>query len=185
MRGLATRLSSSIYAARWILFPINVGLLLCLAVYTFVFLVEGWHFLHSGFRLDLESLMVAMLTFVDASMVANLIIMIAQGGHQIFIRKFELPGKEERAQYLDHIDSGLLKVKVAQSIAGITLVQILKDFVGIDKVEWTMVYHQYDYSRGSLSLRVGDGFDLAYHSPHCSGRGTTRCPLEQYLYSCY
>jgi uncharacterized protein (TIGR00645 family) len=86
--------------------------------------------------------MVMMLTFVDASMVANLIIMIAQGGHQIFIRKFDLPAKDERAQYLDHIDSGLLKVKVAQSIAGITLIQILKDFVGIDKVEWTMVYHR-------------------------------------------
>jgi uncharacterized membrane protein YqhA len=41
-----------------------------------------------------------------------------------------------------HIDSGILKVKVALSIAGITLVQILKDFVNIEKVDWTLEKHR-------------------------------------------
>ncbi len=36
----------------------------------------------------------------------------------------------------------MLKVKTAQSIAGITLIQILKDFVNIEKVQWVLVEHR-------------------------------------------
>jgi uncharacterized protein (TIGR00645 family) len=135
-------LSRYIYAARWVLYPINVALLLALGVYVCVFLLHDFDFIRHGFSFDQESLTVLMLNFVDSAMVANLIIMIAQGGHQIFIRKFDLPHKEERAQYLDHIDSGLLKVKVAQSIAGITLIQILRDFVNIEHSDWVTIVHR-------------------------------------------
>jgi uncharacterized protein (TIGR00645 family) len=135
-------LGKFIYGTRWILFPINVGLLAVLAMYVIAFLVNDYRFIVHEFTWDMESLMVLLLGFVDAAMVANLIIMIVQGGHQIFIHKFELPDKDERAQWLDHIDSGLLKVKTAQSIAGITLIQILKDFVNIEKVQWVLVEHR-------------------------------------------
>jgi uncharacterized protein (TIGR00645 family) len=131
-----------VYGTRWILFPINVGLLAVLAMYVVAFLVNDYRFIVHEFTWEMEPLMVLLLGFVDAAMVANLIIMIVQGGHQIFIHKFELPHEDERAQWLDHIDSGLLKVKTAQSIAGITLIQILKDFVNIEKVEWPLIVHR-------------------------------------------
>jgi uncharacterized protein (TIGR00645 family) len=128
-----------IYVSRWVLYPINLGLLAALLLYVGTFLYEDYQFLiHIQDHHDLESLMVMLLGLVDASMVANLIIMIVQGGHQIFIHKFELPSKEETPQYLDHIDTGILKVKVALSISSITLVQILKDFVNIEHVDWTL-----------------------------------------------
>lgn len=138
-------LNNFIFASRWLLYPINVGLLLILTMYIGTFLYNDYLFITSGFKTDLESLMVLMLGFVDASMVANLIIMIVQGGHQIFIKKFSNP-RDELPQYLDHIDTGILKVKTSMSIAGITLVQLLKDFVELDKGEgkmpWETVVHQ-------------------------------------------
>lgn len=133
-------LNGFIFASRWLLYPINVGLLMILSLYIGSFLYSDYLFFRSGFHSDLESLMVEMLGFVDASMVANLIIMIVQGGHQIFIRKFTNK-KDEMPQYLDHIDTGILKVKVALSIAGITLVQLLKDFVD-QKADWAAVEHR-------------------------------------------
>jgi uncharacterized protein (TIGR00645 family) len=75
-------------------------------------------------------------------MVANLIVMVVQGGHQIFIHKFDLEEKDERPQWLDHIDSGILKVKISLSIAGITLIQILKDFVHIERTDWGLTEHR-------------------------------------------
>lgn len=131
-----------IFSARWILYPINIGLILALCLYVIQFLIDDIHFLAQGFDRSLESLMLLMLGFVDASMVANLIIMIIQGGHQIFISKFNLSPGVDKPQYLDHIDTGILKVKVALSISGITLIQILKDFVGIEKADWTLVTHK-------------------------------------------
>lgn len=138
---LARCLGDFIYSSRWILYPVNIGLLVVLAMYVAAFLHNDYLFVTREFTWDLEALMVLLLGFVDASMVANLIIMIVQGSHQIFIHKFNLD-HEERAQWLDHIDSGILKVKVALSIAGITLIQLLKDFVNIEKVEWTLVVHR-------------------------------------------
>jgi len=132
-----------IFASRWLLYPVNIGLLAVLMLYVGAFLYHDYHFVRYEFKPDLENLMILMLGMVDAAMVANLIIMIVQGGHQIFIQKFdELANKTSTPQYLDHIDSGILKVKVALSIASITLVQVLRDFVNIEHVEWTTIVHR-------------------------------------------
>jgi uncharacterized protein (TIGR00645 family) len=131
-----------VFSARWMLYPVNLGLLGALVVYILRFLVEDYHFLTSGLDHSQEAMMLLMLSFVDAAMVANLIVMIAQGGHQLFISKFDLKPGQDRPQYLDHIDTGILKVKIALSICGITLIQILKDFVNIEKLDWTVIYHR-------------------------------------------
>src|SRR6185369_7769570 len=134
-------LDKFIFAARWMLYPINLGLLAALTVYIIHFLHDDYVFIVSS-KGDLETLMVAILGFVDAFMVANLTIMIVQGSHQIFIRKFQIKDTMDSPQYLDHIDTGILKVKVAMSIASITLVQLLKDFVNLEKVDWTLETHR-------------------------------------------
>lgn len=139
LRRLLGRL---IFTVRWILYPINLGLVAALLLYVWKFLVEDYHLLTNGNSHDMEQLMVMLLGLVDASMVANLIIMIVQGSHQIFIHKFELPPKAETPQYLDHIDTGILKVKVALSISSITLVQILKDFVNLEHIDWEIAKHR-------------------------------------------
>jgi uncharacterized protein (TIGR00645 family) len=135
------------FSVRWVLYPINIGLVVGLIFYVIAFLRNDWVFARGFFSggqgiWDMENLMVLILGFVDASMVANFIIMIVQGGHQIFIHKFDLEDNNDRPQWLDHIDSGLLKVKGALSIAGITLVQILKDFVHVEKIDWTLTEHR-------------------------------------------
>lgn len=135
-------LGNIIFAVRWILYPINLGLIAALLLYVWQFLVEDYRLITSGEVHDMEQLMVMLLGLVDASMVANLIVMIVQGGHQIFIHKFELPHKDDTPQYLDHIDTGILKVKVALSISSITLVQILKDFVNLEHIDWDIAMHR-------------------------------------------
>jgi uncharacterized protein (TIGR00645 family) len=136
------RAGDAIFAVRWVLYPINMALVAALSLYVVAFLVNDYRFIVHGFTWDMESLMVMLLGFVDASMVANLIVMVVQGGHRIFIHRFDIADKTERPQWLDHIDSGILKVKIALSIAGITLVQILKDFVNLEKVNWTLTQHR-------------------------------------------
>lgn len=141
-RNMRKFLENIIFSARWVLYPINLGLLAALFLYVAQFIHDDYIFLVHGSKIDLESMMVVLLGFVDASMVANLIIMIIQGGHQIFINKFRLDHGNPIPQYLEHIDTGILKVKVALSIAGITLVQILKDFFNIEKIEWSFVFRR-------------------------------------------
>lgn len=131
-----------IFSSRWLLYPINIGLLIALSIYVVAFFREEYMLIVHHMTWDLESLMILMLSLVDASMVANLIVMVAQGGHQIFIRKFDVKEGEEQPQYLEHIDTGILKIKIALSISSITLVQILKDFVHLEKVDWVVAEHR-------------------------------------------
>ena len=141
-RRVLNALDTAIFSARWILYPINVGLFSALCVYGVKFMVEDYHLMSNAQSFDTEQIMVAMLGLVDIAMVANLLIMIIQGSHQIFIRRLEISDPRDRPQWLDHIDSGILKVKVALSIVGITLVQILKDFVNIEHINWETCVHR-------------------------------------------
>jgi uncharacterized protein (TIGR00645 family) len=137
------RAGNLIFAVRWILYPLSLALIVALSFYVIVFLSTEYVFMrHIAEHWELESLMVMLLGFVDALMVANLIVMVVQGSYRIFIHKFDIADKQSRPQWLDHIDSGILKVKIALSIAGITLVQILRDFVHVEQVNWTTTEHR-------------------------------------------
>jgi uncharacterized protein (TIGR00645 family) len=137
----AKRSGDAIYASRWLLLPLSAAMLVVLAAYIVAFLVSDYEFIRH-IKFDTESLMVVALSFADAYMVANLLLMIAQGSFQIFIQKFNFPDPVNRPSYLDHIDSGLLKVKIAQSVGGIMLVRLLEDYVNMEHVDWEIVKHR-------------------------------------------
>lgn len=123
----------------------NVALLGALALYVGHFLLDDIRFIRdvvTGVQaVDAETLMIMLLGFVDAAMLANLIVMIVLGSHQIFIQKFDADA-DDLPQFLEHMDTGIQKVKVSLSIATITLVQLLKDFVHIEVVDWTLAMHR-------------------------------------------
>ncbi len=144
-------LDKAVFSTRWILYPINVGLFAALIVYVYKFLCDDYHLIFGSGAMNGEEIMVAMVGLVDIAMVANLLIMIIQGNHQIFIRRLEISDPRDRPQWLDHIDSGILKVKVALSVVGITLVQLLKDFVNIEHVEWTTTVHRVELHAVALA----------------------------------
>jgi uncharacterized protein (TIGR00645 family) len=166
-------LGAFIFASRWILYPLNVALLAALALYVGNFLLDDMRFIAgvlSGSQpADSESLMIALLGFVDAAMVANLVVMIVMGSYQIFIRKFEAePG--EMPQFLEHMDTGIQKVKVALSISTITLVQLLKDFVHLEHLDWEVSVHRIEIHLVSLvSTLVMAIIWRVMHPPHARG----------------
>jgi uncharacterized protein (TIGR00645 family) len=131
----------AIFSSRWLLWPINFALTCGLVAYTIFVLKHSFVTIFAGFH-EMESLMLFMLSLVDAAMVANLIVMIVIGGHQIFISKFDFGDEADSPQFLDHLDTGILKVKVALSVCGITLIQLLKDFFNVEKVDWIIIVHR-------------------------------------------
>lgn len=142
MKRIAVPLEKLIFSSRWLLYPMNAGLILALVVYAVRFLVDDFHFVQHGFSSNIEDVSVMLLSLVDLAMVANLITMIVQGSYQIFIKRIEVDTSENRPQWLDHIDSGLLKLKVSLSVANITLIRLLKDFVNIERIEWFEIQHR-------------------------------------------
>ena len=135
-------LGTFLFSTRWLLYPMNLGLAVAGMVYCLKFLMDDYHLITHSMSMETEEIMLSLLGLVDMLMVANLLVMVYKGSHQIFIQRFLIEDPAHRPQWLDHVDSGILKVKVASSVAGITLIRILKDFVNIENTDWQIIVHR-------------------------------------------
>ncbi|MGB3468944.1 MAG: YqhA family protein, partial [Cyclobacteriaceae bacterium] len=81
--------------------------------------------------LDLPELqmMLKILGLVDISMVMNLVIMVTIGGYSIFTSRIDVDMHEDKPLWLEGLDAGQLKIKLATSLASISGVQLLKTFI--------------------------------------------------------
>jgi uncharacterized protein (TIGR00645 family) len=144
-----------VFEGRWLLYPLMIVLLIALAIYGGKFVAEDYALVASGFHIDAEQLMILLLGLVDMFMVANLTVMIIQGGYQIFIQRFHRADLARMPRWLDRVDTQILKVKMAKSIAGITLIRVLKDFVNLQNTSWDIVLHRmYIHGLCLLSMLV-------------------------------
>ena len=76
--------------------------------------------------------MLGVLTLVDITMVANLLAMVIIGGYATFVSKLNLANHEDKPEWLQSIDAGTLKVKLATSLVGVSGIHLLKVFINID-----------------------------------------------------
>ena len=132
VEGLIER---GIFGSRWLLLPIYLGMIAAQGMYTWKFL-EGmahlWHeLLHptgSDFAAQEANFLMIVLGLVDFLMVANLIVMVVIGGYATFVSKLDLDDHVDRPAWLDHIDPGTLKTKLAGALIGVSGIHLLQTF---------------------------------------------------------
>ena len=69
-------------------------------------------------------MMLSVLNLVDISMVMNLLVIVTIGGYSIFTSRMEVDLHEDKPFWLNNLDAGQLKIKLATSLASITGVQL-------------------------------------------------------------
>ncbi len=137
---------SIIFASRWVQAPIYGGLIVGACLYTYKFLVELIHLVMDVQEIKEEMLMLGILTLVDISMVLNLLVMVIIGGYATFVSRMDLASHEDRPDWLEKIDAGTLKVKLAGALVGISGIHLLKSFINIsnkstEQVQWQVIIH--------------------------------------------
>ncbi len=135
-----------IFASRWVQAPLYGGLIVGAALYSYKFLVELIHLCATVQSITEEVLMLGVLTLVDITMVSNLLIMVIIGGYATFVSRIHLDAHEDRPDWLQKIDAGTLKVKLAGSLVGVSGIHLLKSFINIenksiDQVKWQIIIH--------------------------------------------
>lgn len=145
-----------IFAARWLLAPAYLGLIAGQVFFSITFFEGLWHLILGvttgieGARFTEREAITAVLTLLDMIMVANLVIMVLIGGYATFVSKLAIEQEEDRPDWLDHIDPGTLKTKLAGalvSISGIHLLQTFNDLskpgyqVDSTKIAWQLGIH--------------------------------------------
>ncbi len=132
-------------ASRWLLAPIYVGLSIVLLALAIKFYQELFHLVPRIFEIREMDLILMALALIDIVLIAGLIIMVMYSSYETFVGKLNV-SEHKRAGWLDKMDVGSLKLKVAASIVAISSIHLLKAFMNIeaipnDKLLWYVLVH--------------------------------------------
>ncbi len=120
------------FVARWIMAPIYFGLLVALAMVAVKFVQKLVQALPGFLALDANEATFLVLTLVDLSLVANLVVIVIFAGWENFVGRLLVSSTDERPSWLGGLDFGAVKLRLLGSIAAIAAIQILETFVHIE-----------------------------------------------------
>lgn len=118
-----------IFWSRWVQAPLYGGLVVGSILYLTKFFQELFHVFEKTMKLTEISMMLKILSLIDISMVMNLLVMVTIGGYSIFVSKIDVDMHDDKPLWLEGLDAGQLKIKLATSLASISGVQLLKTFI--------------------------------------------------------
>jgi len=118
-----------IFASRWLQVPLYLGLVVAQIAYVFLFLKELYGLIRHIMTFDEQNIMLIVLGLIDVVMISNLLVMVIVGGYETFVSRLRLNRHPDNPEWLSHVDSGVLKVKLAMSIVGISSISLLRSFV--------------------------------------------------------
>ena len=134
-----------LFACRWLLAPLYLGLALALIALGVKFFQEAAHVLMTIGTLREDQLVLIVLTLIDIVLVGSLIVMVMFSGYENFVSRIDVAGGDKLG-WLGKLDAGTLKLKVAASIVAISSIHLLKVFMDAktipnDKILWYVVLH--------------------------------------------
>lgn len=122
-------LESGLFASRWLMAPIYVGLALALAGLVVVFTRELIHEAPHLFSMDPEDAILVILSLIDLSLAGNLLLIVIFSGYENFVSRIDKTELEDRPEWMGTVDFSALKMKLLASIIAISAVALLKQFM--------------------------------------------------------
>lgn len=123
-----------IFASRWVQAPLYVGLIVAGVLYAIKFLEHLAHLTWDLASLSETQVMLGVLSLIDIIMVVNLLTMVVIGGYATFVSRLDLDSHVDKPDWLDHINAGTLKVKLAGSLVGVSGIHLLQTFINMESV---------------------------------------------------
>ena len=145
MKKLEHTVEAIILSSRWLLAVFYLGLTAALGLYAISFLRKLGEYLSNVMYLTETEAILKILSLIDASLVASLVVMVIISGYENFVSKFDNAGEGE-VSLLGKIDAGSLKIKVASTIVAISSIHLLQVFLNAEqysseKLMWLTIVH--------------------------------------------
>ena len=156
-----------LFACRWLLAPIYLGLAIALFALGVKFFQEAWHAVSQILSVPEADLVLTVLALIDIVLVGSLIVMVMFSGYENFVSRIDVGKDGDAPGWLGKLDSGTLKLKVAASIVAISSIHLLRIFMNAvdtpnDKILWYVVLHL-TFVVSALLLGVLDRIAFAQH----------------------
>ena len=163
-----------LFASRWILAPIFLGLSLALVALGVKFFQEVWHVFNHLLEVEESDLVLTVLAMIDITLVGSLIVMVMFSGYENFVSTIDAKGSDS-LNWLGKLDAGTLKLKVAASIVAISSIHLLRIFMQVrdkgenaltnDQIMWYVILHM-TFVFSALLLGVLDKMSFSKHRDH-------------------
>ena len=151
-------IENAMYASRWLLAPIYLGLSLGLLILALKFFQEIIHVIPNIFTMLEAEVILLLLSLIDMALVGGLLVMVMISGYENFVSQLDIDDNKEKLNWLGTMDSSSLKMKVAASIVAISSIHLLKVFMDaknydLEYLKWYVIIH--------LTF-VGSAFAMGY-----------------------
>lgn len=137
-----------IFMSRWLQAPLYLGLIVAQGVYVLQFWNELIHLLSvvTITGITETEIMLIVLGLIDVVMISNLLVMVIVGGWETFVSRLDLEHHPDQPEWLSHVNAGVLKVKLATAIIGISSIHLLKTFINAPSMDeksllWQTIIH--------------------------------------------
>jgi uncharacterized protein (TIGR00645 family) len=145
-------LEQGLFAARWLMVPFYVGLVVALFGLIATFGQELFHELPLLFTSSAtpDDAILLALSLIDLSLAGNLMLIVIFSGYENFVSKIDVGDHEDRPEWMGTVDFSGLKMKLIASIVAISAIALLKAFlqtaepghaVDVVRLQWLVFVH--------------------------------------------
>lgn len=133
--GVETQFERGLFASRWLMAPMYLGLAITLGMLTVIFVKELVYYLPQVLDLSAEKMILVALTMIDLTLAANLLLIVMFSGYESFVSKFDIDVGDDKPGWMGKVDFGGLKMKLIASIVAISGIHLLKRFMEISDLD--------------------------------------------------
>lgn len=146
MNHTKSTLARFIFWSRWLQLPMYLGLIVALGIYAYKFVVVLYELVIHLNTLQENDILLQVLSLIDVVMIANLLVMVIVGGYEIFVSRLEIHDDPDQPEWLDHVDAGVLKVKLGMALITISSIHLLRSFINSKNMDehtlkWEVIIH--------------------------------------------
>lgn len=136
----------TIFASRWLMAPIYLGLIAALGILIVTFFRELAHAIPGVLVMEESDVILLILSLVDVSLAGNLVLIILFSGYENFVSKIGPADHRDRPAWMGKVDFSGLKSKLIASIVAISAIHLLKIFMDLGKYSsedlmWYTIIH--------------------------------------------
>jgi uncharacterized protein (TIGR00645 family) len=152
---IESTIESGLFASRWLMAPMYVGLVAGLVLLLISFAKELLHMFGNLDGLTQNDVILGILSLIDLSLAGNLLLIVIFSGYENFVSKMDMSDHEDQPDWKGSVDFSALKLKLIASIVAISGIHLLKVFMDVGKLPekqilWMVIIHLVFVASGVL-----------------------------------
>lgn len=168
MKNITYHLTQFVFWSRWLQAPLYLGLIIILGVYVYEFGLGLLELLKMANKVNDTGIMLQALDLIDVVMIANLLIMVIVGGYETFVSRLKLQDHPDHPEWLDEVNAGSMKIKLALALVTISSIHLLRTFIdptqySNNTVMWQVIIHV-TLVASALSIAITNKYSKNNHN---------------------